>query len=103
MKPDMAIIGRPGPTSTRPITGNTCRWFRTDDVLAALEKQPSELVAALSARKEADGDFRYAPGKWTVKESLGMSSMPSAFSVTGPCASRATIKLRWRVSSRMIM
>ena len=26
---------------------------------------------ALLARPESDGDFRYAPGKWSVKESLG--------------------------------
>ena len=26
---------------------------------------------ALLAPREADGDFRYAPGKWSVKESLG--------------------------------
>jgi len=40
------------------------------DILVTLEKQlPATL--ALLARPESDGDFRYAPGKWTVKESLG--------------------------------
>ena len=28
-------------------------------------------TVALLSRPEADGDFRYAPGKWSAKESLG--------------------------------
>lgn len=71
MKTDMAIIGRPAADEYAPYYGKYVALVSTDDVLAALEKQPSELVSALSARKESDGDFRYAPGKWTVKESLG--------------------------------
>jgi DinB superfamily len=41
------------------------------DILATLENQCVETAGLLSARKEADGDFRYAPGKWSVKEVLG--------------------------------
>jgi hypothetical protein len=40
------------------------------DIVVTLEKQlPATL--ALLARPESDGEFRYAPGKWSVKESLG--------------------------------
>jgi DinB superfamily len=71
MKPNMAIIGRPGADEYAAYYEKYVSLVSTDDVLATLEKQPSELVSALSARKEADGGFRYAPGKWTVNESLG--------------------------------
>ncbi|HMK22977.1 MAG TPA: DinB family protein, partial [Terriglobales bacterium] len=42
-----------------------------NDIIATLEKQLSRTLAILSARSEAEGDFRYAPGKWTLKEVLG--------------------------------
>ena len=41
------------------------------DIVATLEQQRRNLVLLLSGRDEADGDFRYAPEKWTVKEALG--------------------------------
>lgn len=41
------------------------------DILAALNQQRRETMLLLSGRTEADGDLRYAPEKWTVKEVLG--------------------------------
>ena len=41
------------------------------DIVTTLEKQLQETSALLNARSEADGEFRYAPGKWSVKEVLG--------------------------------
>ena len=41
------------------------------DILAALEKQLPETTTLLSARTEREGDFRYAPGKWSVKDVVG--------------------------------
>ncbi|MGH9539921.1 MAG: DinB family protein [Terriglobales bacterium] len=41
------------------------------DILTTLETQGRQTGALLSARKESDGDFRYAPGKWSLKEALG--------------------------------
>ena len=41
------------------------------DVVAALEDQPLETVALLSSLTEEQGDFRYAPDKWSIKEVLG--------------------------------
>ena len=58
MKMDMAIIGRPAADEYAPYYGKYVALVSTDDVFAALERQPSELVSALSARKESDGDFR---------------------------------------------
>src|SRR5712671_5358596 len=41
------------------------------DILDTLEAQLKQTTSLLSGRSERDGDFRYAPGKWTVKEVLG--------------------------------
>lgn len=42
-----------------------------DDVLTALGRLAQGTVQLFSERKEADGDFRYAPDKWSAKEVLG--------------------------------
>jgi DinB family protein len=43
----------------------------TDDVLGALDSQRLQTSQLLAARSERDGNFRYAPGKWSVKEVIG--------------------------------
>jgi len=64
-------------TSGRPESGEYAPFYdryislvASDDILGVLEKQSPETVALF---KSVDGksDFRYAPGKWTVKELLG--------------------------------
>jgi hypothetical protein len=42
-----------------------------NDILATLDKQRRKTVLLLSGRTEADGDLRYAPEKWSLKEVLG--------------------------------
>ena len=42
-----------------------------DNALHALEQQATQTVQLFSACREADGGFRYAPGKWSLKEVLG--------------------------------
>jgi len=42
-----------------------------NDVVAALEDQPRETLALLSSLSEEQGDYRYAPDKWSIKEMLG--------------------------------
>ncbi len=42
-----------------------------NDILAALEDQRRQTLLLLSGRTEADGDLRYEPDKWTMKEVLG--------------------------------
>jgi hypothetical protein len=44
---------------------------QNNDILAALEDQRRQTLLLLSGRTEADGDLRYAPDKWSVKELLG--------------------------------
>src|ERR1700674_1712034 len=41
------------------------------DVLGVLESQRLQMLQLFAGRSERDGSFRYAPGKWTVKEVLG--------------------------------
>lgn len=41
------------------------------DVLAELEEQRHQMVLLLCGRAESDGDIRYAPEKWNLKEVLG--------------------------------
>jgi uncharacterized damage-inducible protein DinB len=42
-----------------------------DDVLGAMESQRLHMLQLLSARSEREGNFRYAPDKWSVKETVG--------------------------------
>jgi hypothetical protein len=40
------------------------------DIVAALEDQPRETLALLSDLSEEQAEYRYAPGKWSIKEML---------------------------------
>jgi uncharacterized damage-inducible protein DinB len=42
-----------------------------NDVLGVMESQRLQMLQLFAGRSERDGNFRYAPGKWTVKEILG--------------------------------
>jgi hypothetical protein len=42
-----------------------------NDILATLDEQRRQTVLLLSGRTESDGDLRYAPDKWSLKEVLG--------------------------------
>ncbi len=70
MKSEMAAIGRPDSNEYAPYYGKYVSLVPEGDILVTLGRQSPETVALLAPR-EADGDFRYAPGKWSVKESLG--------------------------------
>jgi len=41
------------------------------DILSTLSSQAPKTIALLSARSEQEGELRYAPGKWSVKEAFG--------------------------------
>jgi hypothetical protein len=70
MKSIQLIAARPESNEYAPYYGKYISLVPDGDVLVTLERQAPE-TAALLARPEADGDFRYAPGKWSLKESLG--------------------------------
>lgn len=63
---------------TRPLEGEYADHFKPyiqlvpeGDVLAYLEKQVDEVIALLGAITEEQGAYRYAEGKWSLKEVLG--------------------------------
>ena len=66
-----ATIGPPQPGEYAPYYGMYISLVQTGDILAALDDQRRQTLLLLSGRTEADGDIRYAPGKWSVKEVLG--------------------------------
>jgi len=41
------------------------------DILGILESERLHMSQLFAGRSERDGNFRYAPGKWTIKEVLG--------------------------------
>lgn len=47
------------------------QWIADTDVLATLERQRGEAAALLGGLSEQQGNHRYAPGKWSVKELAG--------------------------------
>lgn len=64
-------IARPQPGEYAPYYDRYISLVEGEDILATLDRQRREMVLLLSGRNEEDGDFRYAPGKWSAKEVLG--------------------------------
>ncbi len=66
-----AIIGRPAPTEHAPYYGKYITRVAGDDALAALIQQVEETAALLSRVDEAKAAYRYAEGKWSIKQVIG--------------------------------
>jgi hypothetical protein len=62
---------RPQPGEYAPYYDRYISLVLGNDILAALDEQRRQMLLLLSGRPEADGDLRYAPGKWSLKEVLG--------------------------------
>src|SRR3984957_18898193 len=71
MQPTAPDIPVPYPSEYAPYYGKYISLVGGHDVVAALEDQPRETLALLSGLSEEQGDFRYAPDKWSIKEMLG--------------------------------
>ena len=73
---------RPQPGEYAPYYDRYISLIPGNDILAALtalEDQRRQMLLLLSGRTEADGDLRYAPEKWSLKEKcLATSTIPSA-------------------------
>jgi hypothetical protein len=72
--PTATASARPQPGEYAPYYERYISLVPGNDVLAALaalEDQRRQMLLLLSGRAEADGDLRYAPEKWSVKEVLG--------------------------------
>jgi len=62
----------------RPQAGEYAQYYERyislvqgNDILATLDDQRRQMMLLLSGRDDADGDFRYAPEKWTTSQVLG--------------------------------
>jgi DinB superfamily len=64
-------IARPEPGEYAPYYDRYISLVPGSDILATLDAQRRDTMTLLCGRDEADGDFRYAPGKWSAKELLG--------------------------------
>jgi len=62
---------RPKPGEYAPYYDRYISLVPGNNVVATLATQLPKTVALLNSRGEADGEIRYAPQKWTVKEALG--------------------------------
>ena len=65
-----ASFGRPLPGEYNPYYDRYISLVSSDDVVGLLEQQAPETVALFKSTS-AKAEFRYAPGKWSVKEMLG--------------------------------
>jgi hypothetical protein len=63
-------FGRPQSNEYDPYYNRYISLVGTEDVVSALEKQAPETLTLFQSAS-AKADFRYAPGKWSVKEMLG--------------------------------
>jgi uncharacterized damage-inducible protein DinB len=66
------LTGRPEATEYAPYYGKYVSLVAgDDDILRALSDQLSETLALLGSVPESEAGFRYAAGKWSVKELVG--------------------------------
>jgi hypothetical protein len=62
---------RPKPGEYNPYYDRYISLIPGSDIISTLTSQLPKTVALLSGRSEPEGELRYAPGKWSVKEALG--------------------------------
>lgn len=64
-------ISRPEPGEYAPYYDRYISLVSGSDILTTLESQRRQMLLLLSGRDESEGNFRYAPDKWSAKEVLG--------------------------------
>jgi uncharacterized damage-inducible protein DinB len=62
---------RPAPTEYAPYFGRYVAHVPEVDIVATLRADTPELISALKAIPEERGGFRYAEGKWSIRETIG--------------------------------
>lgn len=67
----MSALTRPDKSEYPEYYGKYMEKAPEGDILEALSRQMGEVKALLETIGEARGDYRYAPGKWSVKEVVG--------------------------------
>src|SRR5262249_53580430 len=62
------IMTKPEPDEYASFYGTYVSLVQGNDILAVLESQRLQTMQFFAARSEREGNFRYAPDKWSVKE-----------------------------------
>jgi predicted SnoaL-like aldol condensation-catalyzing enzyme len=65
------VPGRPAPAEYAPFYETYVSKVTEDDLVAALAAQVGEIEAVLAAVSPEREGYRYAPGKWSVREMFG--------------------------------
>lgn len=72
-----------------PYYGKYIATVPAGDVLATLEAQVGETISLLGGLDEEKAAYRYAPGKWSVKQVIGhVADTERVFSYRALCAAR---------------
>src|SRR5580698_1409526 len=69
--PSAFTVARPQAGEYAPYYERYISLVQGDDILHTLDQQRRQTMMLLSGRDEEDGNFRYAPEKWSAKEVLG--------------------------------
>jgi uncharacterized damage-inducible protein DinB len=71
MKTANLVIAPPQPSEYAPYYGRYISLVPGQDILATLPHQIRDTQSLLAGLREEDGNLRYAPGKWSIKQVLG--------------------------------
>ncbi|MGC2447363.1 MAG: DinB family protein [Candidatus Sulfotelmatobacter sp.] len=71
VSPAALSISRPEPGEYAPYYDRYISLVSGADILNTLDAQRRQMLLLLSGRDDSDGNFRYAPDKWSAKEVLG--------------------------------
>ncbi len=69
--PAAVNVGRPEPGEYAPYYERYISLIDGNDILGTLDSQRRQMMLLLSGRDDAEGEFRYAPEKWSASEVLG--------------------------------
>jgi len=67
----ISTLLRPQPGEYAPYYDRYISLVKSEGLVGELEEQRRQTLLLLCGRSESDGDLRYAPDKWSVKEVLG--------------------------------
>lgn len=65
------MLARPAPTEYAPYYAQYVDMLPEGNILDILQSQHRDTQQLLAAVGETGGDFRYAPGKWSLKQVIG--------------------------------
>jgi uncharacterized damage-inducible protein DinB len=69
--PSAFTVARPQVGEYAPYYEHYISLIQGEDILNTLDQQRRQMMLLLSCRDEEEGNFRYAPEKWSAKEVLG--------------------------------